>query len=68
MSSTVGAERIADATAWLKVNHLKGFLGEMDAGSNDQCISAIRGALCAMQQSGVWIGALYWAAGPWWGD
>ena len=21
-----------------------------------------------MQQSGVWLGALWWAAGPWWGD
>ncbi len=20
-----------------------------------------------MQQSGVWLGALWWAAGPWWG-
>lgn len=32
------------------------------------CIAAIQGALCEMQQSGVWLGALWWAAGPWWGD
>lgn len=31
------------------------------------CITAIQGALCEMQQSGVWMGALWWAAGPWWG-
>ena len=31
------------------------------------CISAIQGAFCAMQTSGVWLGALWWAAGPWWG-
>ncbi|PAV16406.1 endoglucanase [Pyrrhoderma noxium] len=67
VSSTIGAERIADATTWLQNNGLKGFLGEIGAGSNDACISAVQGALCAMQQSGVWIGALWWAAGPWWG-
>ncbi|KAG6817671.1 hypothetical protein H0H87_005429 [Tephrocybe sp. NHM501043] len=68
VSSTIGAERIADATAWLKANNLKGFLGEIGAGNNANCISAVKGALCAMQQSGVWIGATWWAAGPWWGD
>ncbi|KAJ7158692.1 endoglucanase [Mycena filopes] len=62
----IGAERLAAATAWLKANNLKGFLGEMGAGSNAQCISAVSGALCAMQQSGVWIGFSWWAAGPWW--
>ncbi|KAJ7285037.1 endoglucanase [Mycena rebaudengoi] len=67
VSSTIGAERLAAATAWLKANNLKGFLGEIGAGSNAACISAISGALCSMQQSGVWIGAAYWAAGPWWG-
>ncbi|QRV93546.1 Cellulase (glycosyl hydrolase family 5 protein) [Ceratobasidium sp. AG-Ba] len=68
VSSTIGAERLAAATAWLKANNLKGFLGEIGAGSNDACIAAVKGALCSLQQSGVWIGALWWAAGPWWGD
>ena len=68
VSSTIGAERLQQATAWLKENNLKGFLGEIGAGSNSQCISAVYGALCSMQQSGVWIGALWWAGGPWWGD
>ncbi|KAI0077311.1 endoglucanase [Panus rudis PR-1116 ss-1] len=67
VSSTIGAERLADATNWLKTNNFKGFLGEIGTGSNSQCIQALQGALCAMQQSGVWIGALWWAAGPWWG-
>ncbi|KAF9532515.1 glycoside hydrolase [Crepidotus variabilis] len=67
VSSTVGAERLQVATAWLKANNLKGFLGEMGAGSNSQCIEAIKGAICAMQTSGVWIGFTWWAAGPWWG-
>ncbi|KDQ10377.1 glycoside hydrolase family 5 protein [Botryobasidium botryosum FD-172 SS1] len=67
VSSTIGAERLAAATTWLKQNNFKGFLGEIGAGSNDGCIKAVQGALCSMQQSGVWIGALWWAAGPWWG-
>ncbi|KAH8093705.1 glycoside hydrolase superfamily [Cristinia sonorae] len=68
VSPTIGAERIADATAWLKANNLRGFLGEIGAGSNAACITAVQGALCSMQQSGVWLGALWWAAGPWWAD
>jgi len=36
--------------------------------SSDTCIAAIKSALCHMQTSGgVWLGALWWAAGPWWG-
>ncbi|THV07369.1 endoglucanase [Dendrothele bispora CBS 962.96] len=69
VSSTIGAERIADATNWLKSTGIKGFLGEMGAGSNPTCISAVKGAICAMQQAGgAWIGFSWWAAGPWWGD
>lgn len=67
VSSTILAERLAAATAWLKANNFKGFLGEVGAGSNDVCIAAVKGGLCSMQQSGVWIGATWWAAGPWWG-
>ncbi|KZV84842.1 glycoside hydrolase [Exidia glandulosa HHB12029] len=67
VSSTIGSERIASATQWLKDNNLKGFLGEIGGGSNDDCIRAIQGALCDMQLSGgTWLGALWWAAGPWW--
>lgn len=66
-SSTIGAERLQVATSWLKQYGFKGFLGEMGAGSNSACISAVQGALCAMQQSGVWLGFTWWAAGPWWG-
>ena len=56
VSKTIGADRIAEATRWLKERNLKGFLGEMGAGSNPDCIEAVRGALCHLQQSGVWIG------------
>ncbi|KAG6813402.1 hypothetical protein H0H92_011380 [Tricholoma furcatifolium] len=68
VNNTIGANRLADATAWLQANNVRGYLGEIGAGSNSVCIEAIQGALCQMQQSGVWIGAGWWAAGPWWGD
>src|ERR1700761_4477006 len=38
VSSTIGAERLANATAWLQQNNMKGFLGEIGAGSNSACI------------------------------
>ncbi|KAI0327029.1 endoglucanase [Cubamyces sp. BRFM 1775] len=69
VSSTIGAERLQAATQWLQQTGFKGFLGEIGAGNNTQCVTAIEGALCEMQQAGgAWIGALWWAAGPWWGD
>ncbi|EIM91689.1 uncharacterized protein STEHIDRAFT_182854 [Stereum hirsutum FP-91666 SS1] len=69
VSSDIGASRLADATSWLIANNIKGFLGEMGAGSNDVCIEAVQGALCTLQEAGgVWLGALWWAAGQWWGD
>ncbi|KAI5835096.1 glycoside hydrolase [Schizophyllum commune Tattone D] len=69
VSATIGSERLQAATEWLKANNQRGFLGEMGAGSNADCISAVSDALCYLQQQeGTWIGALWWAAGPWWGD
>ncbi|KAG8991286.1 hypothetical protein FRB93_002862 [Tulasnella sp. JGI-2019a] len=69
VSSTIGAERIADATAWLKANNFKGLLGEIGGGNNTVCIEAVSGTMAAMQVAGSpWLGALWWAAGPWWGD
>ncbi|KAF6834680.1 cellulase [Colletotrichum plurivorum] len=69
VSSTIGAERLAVATKWLKDNKKQGVLGEIGAGSNEQCITAVKGALQHLSDnSDVWKGALWWAAGPWWAD
>ncbi|KAF7907381.1 uncharacterized protein EAF01_004968 [Botrytis porri] len=69
VSSTIGAERIADATAWLKTNNLKGVIGEFAGGVNADCESAISGMLDALAADNkYWLGALWWGAGPWWGD
>lgn len=69
VNSTVGAERITAATQWLKTNGKKGFLGEFAGGANSQCESAVRGMLDVMlNNTDAWLGAEWWAAGPWWGD
>ncbi|KAL4889352.1 glycoside hydrolase superfamily [Aspergillus ambiguus] len=69
VSSTIGKERMQSATQWLKNNNKKGFLGEFAGGANQQCETAVEGMLEYMSQnSDVWMGAEWWAAGPWWGD
>ncbi|KAF7131051.1 hypothetical protein CNMCM5793_004038 [Aspergillus hiratsukae] len=69
VSSTIGQERVESATQWLKENSLKGFLGEFAGGVNSQCETAVDGLLSYMSEnSDVWLGAEWWAAGPWWGS
>ena len=69
VSSTIGKERIQAATEWLKDNEKVGVLGEFAGGVNDQCKTAVTGMLNYLgENSGVWMGAMWWAAGPWWGD
>ncbi|KAI1430485.1 endoglucanase [Xylaria sp. CBS 124048] len=69
VSSTIGVERLSGATAWLRANGKVGILGEYAGGANTQCKAAIQGMLDHIQQnSDVWQGALWWAAGPWWAD
>ncbi|ROV91168.1 hypothetical protein VSDG_07817 [Cytospora chrysosperma] len=69
VSTTIGAERIADATTWLRDNNKVGIIGEFAGGANADCETAIEGMLAYMKDnSDVWLGALWWGAGPWWGD
>lgn len=69
VSSTIGAERIVAATAWLKANGKRGVIGETAGGANTQCISAVTGMLQSLSDnSDVWTGWLWWGGGPWWGD
>lgn len=69
VSSTIGAERIADATTWLKENGKQAVLGEFAGGANSVCEEAVTGMLDAMvDASDVWLGGMWWSAGPWWGD
>jgi endoglucanase len=69
VSGTIGQERLQAATQWLKQNGKKAILGEFAGGANAQCKQAVQGMLAYMQQNtDVWTGALWWAAGPWWAD
>ena len=67
VSSTIGAERVKAATEWLKSAGKKGIIGEFAGGNNDQCRTAVKGMMDYLaQNSDVWTGAVWWAAGPWW--
>ncbi|KAJ5174979.1 CAZyme family GH5 [Penicillium canariense] len=68
VSTTIGKERVTAATQWLIDNGKVGILGEFAGGVNNQCKSAITGMLDYLaDNSDVWKGAMWWAAGPWWG-
>lgn len=69
VSGTIGSERVAEATEWLKANGKRGILGETAGGSNAQCIAAVQDMLAHLQENAdVWAGWLWWAGGPWWAD
>ncbi|KAF7517332.1 hypothetical protein G7054_g13844 [Neopestalotiopsis clavispora] len=69
VSDTIGVERVEGATAWLRANGKLGVLGEFAGGPDTTCLAAVVGMLDHMEaNSDVWLGALWWAAGPWWGN
>ncbi|CAK3894920.1 glycoside hydrolase [Lecanosticta acicola] len=69
VSKTVGSERLKAATTWLKNNGKKGLVGELAGGVNDVCEAAVLDMLTYLaDNSDVWTGWLWWAAGPWWAD
>ncbi|KAL5601244.1 hypothetical protein BROUX41_006042 [Berkeleyomyces rouxiae] len=69
VSTEIGAQRVAGATEWLKANNKIGIIGEFAGGANEQCMEAVKGLLDHLKEnSDVWSGALWWGAGPWWGD
>jgi endoglucanase len=70
---TIGMERLTNFTAWLKINNLKGFLGEFAVGNSTIGASIGDEALTNMlsyirTNSDVWTGWTWWAGGPWWGN
>lgn len=69
VSTTIGAERVQAATQWLRANGKQGIIGEFAGGANPTCQTAVTGLLDYLKaNSDVWTGAMWWAAGPWWGD
>jgi len=67
VSATIGADKLRGFTEWLRQQGKRGFLGEFAAGSNETCLQALDGMLGFIEQnSDVWLGWTYWAAGSWW--
>ncbi|KAF5023471.1 hypothetical protein F66182_4471 [Fusarium sp. NRRL 66182] len=69
VSTTIGVERVKAATEWLRKNNRIGMIGEFAGGPNETCKTAVKGMLDYLKaNTDVWKGALWWSAGPWWGD
>jgi endoglucanase len=69
VSETIGSERMQSATAWLRQEGYRGFLGEFGGGRNPTCYGALDDLVSYLENNDdVWLGWTYWAAGPWWGD
>lgn len=69
VSTTIGSERVAAFTAWLRDNGVQGFLGELGGGANATCEAAVHDLLDYLEANAdVWLGWTWWAAGPWWGN
>ena len=69
VSRSIGSERLAVFTAWLRAHGRRGFLGEFAGGRNADCYAALDDMLSAVEDNAdVWLGWTYWAAGPWWGE
>jgi endoglucanase len=72
----VGVTRLTNFTNWLKTHNRKGFLGEFAVANStigdgteqvgDEVIDNMLGYM--EENSDVWIGWTWWAAGPWWGE
>lgn len=66
VSSTIFSERLKAATQWLRETGNKGLIGEYAGGNNTQCLEAVKDGLQYLKDnSDVWTGHLWWAAGPW---
>lgn len=69
VSTTVGADRLADITTWARATGNELFLGEFGVAADTASLAALDTMLSYMDDNAdVWIGGTYWAGGPWWGD
>jgi endoglucanase len=58
---------LSTATKWLREHKAKGFLGEFGAGPDANCQAGLDGMLKHMRDnSDIWMGWAWWAAGAWW--
>jgi endoglucanase len=69
VSATIGSQRLAGVTAWLRANGRKGFLGEFGGANNATALAAVDDMLTFVDANAdVWLGWTWWSAGPWWGN
>jgi endoglucanase len=67
VSATVGSERLAGVTSWLREHGKRGFLGEFGAGTDPVSLAAVDDLLEFLgENDDVWLGWTWWAGGPWW--
>lgn len=60
---------LQEATKWCESNQKLCFLGEIGTNAQDPvCAAAIVDLLNYIRSHRVWIGALWWWAGSWWGQ
>lgn len=60
-------QALLDVTDWLRKNNKRGFLGEFGGSSDKDCLEGLKGMTGAIRDnSDVWLGWTYWAAGDWW--
>ncbi|KAI9324183.1 glycoside hydrolase superfamily [Zopfochytrium polystomum] len=70
-----GAQVLAAATAWLRANARRGFLGEIGGATSAKaaaasgCLAQVERALTHLRENAdVWTGFAWWAAGSGWGS
>ncbi|GJD80950.1 cellulase family glycosylhydrolase [Methylobacterium gregans] len=68
VSASIGVERLSAVTQWAEATHSRLFLGEFGVAQDATSLAALGNMVAYMQAHPVWVGATYWAAGPWWGD
>lgn len=69
VSASIGSQRLAPFTDWLRKHGKRGFLGEFAGGRNELCYLALDDTLNHLDENAdVWLGWTYWAAGPWWDE
>ncbi|MBB6488992.1 glycoside hydrolase family 5 protein [Rhizobium lusitanum] len=58
---------LTDVTSWLRQNGKRGFLGEFGVPGTESCLDGLKTVFGIMSDnSDVWLGWSYWAAGEWW--
>ena len=67
VSTTIGPERLAPFTTWLRANNKKGYLGEVGGPATATCLTAAQNFLDYVRaNSDVYAGWSGWAGGPLW--